>query len=109
MASDKIINLTTESFKSVITGSTVPVLVDFWAPWCGPCKAIAPILDELANEFDGKLRICKVNIDENDTLGAEYGIRAIPTMLLFKNGAIAEQFVGMIPKATLKEKITAKL
>jgi thioredoxin 1 len=109
MASDKIINLNTENFKTVIAAATTPVLVDFWAPWCGPCKAIAPILDELAEEFAGKLRIAKVNIDENETLATEHGIRAIPTMLLFKGGVVADQFVGMVPKATLKDKITAKL
>ena len=107
--SDKIINLSSDNFKNVITGASTPVLVDFWAPWCGPCKAIAPILDELADEFAGKIRVAKVNIDENDTVAAEYGIRAIPTMLLFKGGQVVDQFVGMMPKATLKEKITAKL
>ena len=107
--SDKIINLASDNFKHVIGGASTPVLVDFWAPWCGPCKAIAPILDELAEEFAGKLRIAKVNIDENEDVAAEYGIRAIPTMLLFKGGQVVEQFVGMMPKATLKEKITAKL
>ncbi len=107
--SEKIVNLTTENFKSAVTGATTPVLVDFWAPWCGPCKAIAPILEELAVELDGKLRIVKVNVDENDALAAEYGIRAIPTMLLFKGGQVAEQFVGMLPKAALKSKLEAKL
>lgn len=107
--SDKIINLTTDSFKKVIAASTTPVLVDFWAPWCGPCKAITPILEELANELDGKLRVTKVNIDDNESIAGEYGIRAIPTMLLFKNGQIVEQMVGMLPKATLKDKIVAKL
>jgi thioredoxin 1 len=106
--SDKIINLTTDTFKNTIAGATTPVLVDFWAPWCGPCKAIAPILEELAEEFAGKLRIAKVNIDDNDTIAAEYGIRAIPTMLLFKGGQVAEQIVGMMPKAALKEKLQAK-
>lgn len=107
--SDNIINLSTDSFKKVIAASATPVLVDFWAPWCGPCKAIAPILEELATEFEGKLRIAKVNIDDNDTIAAEYGIRAIPTMLLFKNGAVVDQMVGMLPKAALKDKIAAKL
>lgn len=107
--SDKIVNLSAESFKKVITASAVPVLVDFWAPWCGPCKAIAPILEELAEEFDGKVRIAKCNIDDNDAVAAEYAIRAIPTMLLFKGGQVVETLVGMLPKATLKEKITAKL
>jgi thioredoxin 1 len=107
--SDKIVNLTTDTFKTTIAGAATPVLVDFWAPWCGPCKAIAPILEELAVEFAGKLRIAKVNIDENDTIAVEHGIRAIPTMLLFKNGKLVEQIVGMLPKATLKEKLQAQL
>jgi thioredoxin 1 len=107
--SDKIVNLSTDTFKATIASATTPVLVDFWAPWCGPCKAIAPILEELAEEFAGKLRIAKVNIDDNEAIAAEYGIRAIPTMLLFKNGKLAEQIVGMLPKPTLKEKLQAQL
>ena len=105
--SDKIDNLTTESFKSTIAAATTLVLVDFWAPWCGPCKAIAPILEELANELDGKLKIAKVNIDDNDAVAAEYGVRAIPTMILFKGGKVVETLVGMLPKAALKAKIAA--
>jgi thioredoxin 1 len=107
--SEKIANLTTADFKETVSSSTTPVLVDFWAPWCGPCKAIAPILEELATEFDGKVKITKVNIDDNDSIAAEYGIRAIPTMLLFKGGKVAEQIVGMMPKAALKAKLTAQL
>ena len=107
--SEKIANLTTDTFKAAIAGATTPVLVDFWAPWCGPCKAIAPILEELAGEFAGKLTIAKVNVDDNDSIAAEYGIKAIPTMLLFKGGQLVEPFVGMMPKATLKEKLTAKI
>ena len=107
--SDKIVNLTTDTFKTTIAGATTPVLVDFWAPWCGPCKAIAPILEELAEEFAGKLRVAKVNIDDNAEIATEHGIRAIPTMLLFKNGKLVEQIVGMLPKATLKEKLQAQL
>src|SRR5665811_971980 len=107
--SDKIENLTTANFNTTITSSPIPVLVDFWAPWCGPCKAIAPILEELATELDGKIKITKVNVDENDTVAAEYGIRAIPTMLLFKDGQVAEQYVGMMAKAALKEKLLAKI
>ena len=105
--SEKIAELTTASFKSTIAGATTPVLVDFWAPWCGPCKAIAPILEELATEFEGKLKIAKVNIDDNDAVAAEYGVRAIPTMILFKGGQVAETLVGMMPKAALRAKITA--
>ena len=105
--SEKISNLTTESFKTTVNSSTTPVLVDFWAPWCGPCKAIAPILEELATELDGKLKIAKVNIDEHDAVAAEFGVRAIPTMILFKGGQVAETLVGMMPKATLKAKLAA--
>jgi thioredoxin 1 len=105
--SDKITHLTSETFKNAVSSSTTPVLVDFWAPWCGPCKAIAPVLDELATEFDGRLSIAKVDIDQNEAIAAEYGIRAIPTMLLFKGGKVVEQIVGMLPKATLKAKLAA--
>jgi thioredoxin 1 len=107
--SDKITHLTSDTFKNAVSSSATPLLVDFWAPWCGPCKAIAPVLDELANEFDGRLSIAKVNIDENEAIAAEYGIRAIPTMLLFKGGKVIEQIVGMLPKATLKTKLAAQV
>jgi thioredoxin 1 len=107
--SEKIANLTTDTFKSTVQSSATPVLVDFWAPWCGPCKAIAPILEELATELDGKLKIAKVNIDDHDAVAAEYGVRAIPTMILFKGGQVAETLVGMMPKAALKAKIASHL
>ena len=107
--SDKITHLTTDTFKTAVASATTPLLVDFWAPWCGPCKAIAPILDELAAEYDGRLAIAKVNIDDNEGIAAEYGIRAIPTMLLFKGGQVADQIVGMMPKVALKAKISAQL
>jgi thioredoxin 1 len=107
--SAKITNLTTDTFKAAVSSSATPVLVDFWAPWCGPCKAIAPVLDEIAGELDGKLTIAKVNVDENEAIGAEFGVRAIPTMLLFKGGQVVEQIVGMMPKAALKEKLLAKI
>jgi len=103
------IQLTDAIFEQEVIKSAIPVLVDFWAPWCGPCKAIAPTLEELATELDGKLKITKVNIDENDAVAVEYGIRAIPTMLLFKGGQVAEQIVGMMPKAALKAKLAAHI
>jgi thioredoxin 1 len=107
--SDKISHLTSATFKDAIASATTPVLVDFWAPWCGPCKMIAPILEELATELAGKLAISKVNVDDNGDIAAEYGIRAIPTLLLFKDGKLAEQYVGMMDKASLKAKVSAKL
>ncbi len=106
--SANILQLDSNNFKSSVAGAT-PVLVDFWAPWCGPCKAIAPILDELAAELNGKLTIAKVNVDDNGDLAAQFGVRAIPTMLLFKGGQVAEQFVGMMDKATLKSKLAGKI
>lgn len=106
--SANLVQLDTNNFKSV-TGGATPVLVDFWAPWCGPCKAIAPILDELAAELSGKLTIGKVNVDDNGDLAAQFGVRAIPTLLLFKGGAVVDQYVGMMDKATLKAKLAGKI
>ncbi|HEY4300584.1 MAG TPA: thioredoxin [Candidatus Didemnitutus sp.] len=100
--------LDSTNFKTAVSGST-PVLVDFWAPWCGPCKAIAPVLDEIATEMDGKLSIAKVNVDDNSDLAAEFGVRSIPTLLLFKSGQIADQFVGSMDKATLVSKLAGKI
>lgn len=101
----QITNLNEQSFKDAISGAETPVLVDFWAPWCGPCKAIAPILEELSSEMDGKVQIGKVNVDENGSIAAEYNIRAIPTLLLFKGGELIDQFVGMVGKEDLKSKL----
>ena len=106
--SDKIAALDYATFKTAIASAT-PTLVDFWAPWCGPCKAIAPILDELATELTGKLNIAKVNVDDSSELAAEFGVRAIPTMLLFKDGQKIDQFVGMMDKASLKAKLAGKI
>ncbi|MEO0797210.1 MAG: thioredoxin [Verrucomicrobiota bacterium] len=108
MASEKIHNLSTDTFDGVVNEAATLVLVDFWAPWCGPCKAIAPILDELADEMDGKVQICKVDVDNNSELAGKYNVRAIPTMLVFKNGSVVDQIVGMTSKADLSAKLEAQ-
>jgi len=102
MASPNIVVLTQDNFASEVLQSATPVLVDFWAEWCGPCKMITPILGELADEYDGRVKIAKVNIDEQQGLAAEYGIRAIPTLLLFDKGQVADQIVGLRSKRDLK-------
>ena len=102
MAALNIIQLTQENFDSEVLKSPTPVLVDFWAEWCGPCKMISPVLDELATEYEGRIKIAKVNIDEQQGLAAQYGIRAIPTLLLFQQGQVAEQIVGLKSKRDLK-------
>src|SRR2546423_440055 len=102
MASPNIMTLTQENFAREVLQSGTPVLVDFWAEWCGPCKMIAPVLDELADEYDGRIRTGKVNIDEQQGLAAEYGVRAIPTLLLFDKGQVADQIVGLRSKRDLK-------
>jgi len=102
MASPQIVTLTQDNFAAEVLQSTTPVLVDFWAEWCGPCKMIAPVLDELAGEYSGKVKIGKVNIDQHPTVAAEYGVRAIPTLLLFSKGQVTEQMVGLRSKRDLK-------
>jgi len=102
MGSPNIVTVTQANFGNEVLQSATPVLVDFWAEWCGPCKSLAPILDELAEEYNGRIRIGKVNIDEHQELAAQYGIRSIPTLLLFKQGQVAEQLVGLRGKRELK-------
>src|SRR5471030_619407 len=96
------VKATDTSFEEEVLKSDTPVLVDFWAEWCGPCKMIAPILDELADEYAGKVIVGKVDIEEFQNLASEYGVRAIPTLLLFQNGQVAEQIVGLHSKRDLK-------
>jgi thioredoxin 1 len=102
MASPLIVTLTQDNFETEALKASTPVLVDFWAEWCGPCKMIAPVLDELADEYQGKVKIGKVNIDEHQGLATKFGIRAIPTLLLIKDGQVIEQKVGATSKRDLK-------
>ena len=103
----EILQTSEASFDADVVQSDVPVLVDFWAPWCGPCRMVAPVVEELAQEYDGKLKVAKVNVDDNPQLAIKFGIRGIPTLLFFKNGEVAEQVVGFVPKPVLAEKVEA--
>jgi thioredoxin 1 len=109
MASQNVLTLSAANFDQEVVKSPVPVLVDFWAEWCGPCKMIAPVLDELATDKAGKLKVGKVNVDDNQDLAGKFGIRAIPTLLLFKGGTVKEQMVGMVGKKDLEKKLAAHL
>lgn len=97
----QVLHTTDATFEADVLKSDLPVLVDFWAPWCGPCKMIAPVLDELAPAFDGKVKIVKINVDENQGVAAQYGVRSIPTLLLVKNGQVVGTQVGALPKGQL--------
>ena len=103
--SENILELTDADFDKLINGSDVPVLVDFWAPWCGPCKMMSPILEELAVEYQGKAKICKVNTDESRDSALEFSIQAIPTIILFKDGQIQKKWVGLTSKKDMSEAI----
>lgn len=105
MANDKIIAVTPENWQTDVLSSDLPVLVDFWAEWCGPCRAIAPVLDQLADELDGKARIAKVDVDQNQELAGQYHVQSIPTLLVLKGGAVVEQMVGAMSKPALLAKL----
>ncbi|MDO5536745.1 MAG: thioredoxin [Desulfovibrionaceae bacterium] len=101
--------ITDSAFAESALKSDLPVLVDFWAPWCGPCRAVGPVIDEIAKEYDGQLRVFKMNVDENAATPAKYGIRAIPTLILFKGGEVVSQHTGALPKDAIKQMVEAAL
>ena len=105
----KPINITDKTFKAEALESEVPVLVDFWATWCGPCRMIAPHLKEIAEEYDGQLKVAKVDVDNNQESAMKYGVRSIPTLILFKGGQEVERIVGVMPKHRIVEKVTPHL
>ena len=106
---EKIVHITDDTFESEVLQSQTPVLVDYWAEWCGPCKMIAPILDEVSKDYDGRLKIAKMNVDENRDVPAKFGIRGIPTLMLFKGGQLAATKVGALSKAQLTAFIDSHL
>ena len=93
------------TFEAEVIRSNLPVLIDFWAPWCGPCKSIAPVIEELARQYEGKLKVAKLNVDENPVTPSRYGVRGIPNLILLKGGAVKEQMVGVVPKSRLVDAI----
>ena len=103
------INITDDNFQSEVVDAQMPVLVDFWATWCGPCRMVAPIVDELAQDYDGRVKVGKVDVDSAQKTASEFGIRSIPTLLIFKDGKVADQIVGAVPKKHLEEKLNAVL
>jgi thioredoxin 1 len=109
MASDKISEVTDSSFESDVLKSAQPVLIDFWATWCAPCRAIAPIVEELAGTYEGKVKIVKINIDDNPKTPTQYDVRSIPTLLLFKDGKVVGNLVGAYPKAKIEELVKKAL
>jgi thioredoxin len=102
----KPVTITDDNFQNEVIKSNVPVLIDFWATWCGPCKMIAPIVEELAGEYDGKLKIGKIDVDENQQTSIKFGVRSIPTLLIFKNGELKDTIIGAVPKSHIVQRLS---
>jgi len=109
MASDKLLTVTDSNFDAEVLKSSQPVLIDFWATWCGPCRAIAPVVEQLATEYAGKIKVGKLDIDQHQKVPTQYDVRSIPTLLLFKDGKVAGQIVGAVPRAKIEELIKKAL
>jgi thioredoxin 1 len=109
MAVKQILEVTDSNFDQTVLKAEQPVMVDFWAAWCAPCRALAPIVDELATTYDGKVKVAKMDVDKNIATPQRYGVRGIPTLLIFKNGKVAEQIVGYVPKETIEKALVKQL
>lgn len=105
----KPLEFTDDNFESEVISSDIPVLVDFWAEWCGPCKMIAPAVEELANDYEGKVKIGKLDVDHNQVTASKFGIRSIPSLLIFKDGQVVDQIIGAVPKGHIQSKLDAAL
>ncbi len=101
------LEITDENFESEVLNSDLPVLIDFWAAWCGPCRMIAPLVEELAGEYEGKIKIGKLDVDNNQQTAIKYGVRSIPTLLVFKNGEVKDTIIGAVPKSQISQKLDA--
>ncbi len=109
MASDAILEVTDANFDQIVLQSDVPVMIDFWAAWCGPCRALAPIVDEVAKAYEGKIKVAKMDVDKNSATPQRYGVRGIPTLLVFKGGQVREQIVGYVPKEAIEKALDKNL